>query len=115
MTDLIPAGVRGRYFGTRSGLMNAAAMVIGFGGASLVDQSKPRGLENWTYAWLLILAVVCGAIGTFSLSQQPEPEMEHKAERGLRELVMMPFRHHAFRTFSGTFMVWQIGLGVAAP
>ena len=115
MTDLIPAGVRGRYFSTRQMLMNGVGLVVGLGGASLVDWSKQSGAEAWAYAFLLVLAAGGGSLATFLLSKQPEPPLERKPVASLRELLLMPLRHTQFRAFAGTFVIFQVGLGIAAP
>jgi MFS family permease len=115
MTDLIPAEVRGRYFGTRMMLMNAVALVVGLGGASLVDWSKRSGLEAWAYALLLTLAAFGGGLASFLLTKQPEPSIQHPATCGARDLLLMPLRHVDFRKFAGTFVIFQFGLGLGAP
>ena len=115
MTDLIPAGVRGRYFGARQMLMNGVALVIGLGGASLVDWSKQSGAEAWAYALLLLLGALGGGLASFLLSKQPEPPMERQMSCGLRELITLPLRNAHFRGFARTFMVWQVGMGLGAP
>jgi MFS family permease len=115
MTDLIPAGVRGRYFGLRSALMNGVAMVVGLGGASLIDWGKVRGAEAWAYAFLLSLGALGGGLASFLLTKQPEPPMEREAPHNWRDLLLCPLRDHHFRRFASTFVIWQIGLGLGAP
>ena len=115
MTDLIPAEVRGRYFGTRMMLMNGVALVVGLGGASLVDWSKRSGLETWAYALLLTVAAFGGGLASFLLSKQPEPPVQRPATCGARDLLLMPLRHAHFRKFAGTFVIFQFGLGLGAP
>ena len=115
MTDLIPSEVRGRYFGTRMMLMNAVALVVGLGGASLVDWSKRSGLETWAYASLLSLAALGGGLASFLLTKQPEPPIQRPAACGARDLLLMPLRHQHFRKFAGTFVIFQFGLGLGAP
>ncbi len=105
MTDLIPPSVRGRYFGALGGLMGGVAMVVGYGGAWLVDRGKVAGMEAATYAGLLLLAAICGGAGSFVLSRQPEPPMVRGPRRSLHELLVMPMRHRVFRAFAGTFVL----------
>jgi MFS family permease len=115
MTDLIPPRVRGRYFGTRGALMSGAAMVTAYAGAWLVDRSRPAGYEAWAYAGLMGLAVLSGALGSYMLARQPEPPMSARARRRMIDLLRLPLHNRAFRGFAATFLLWQIGLGIAAP
>ena len=115
MTDLIPASVRGRYFGARGAMMSGAAMITGYGGAWLVDRGRAAGDEASVYAGLLVLAVVSGGLGSVLLSRQPEPAPSKGVRYGWRDLLLLPARHQRFRAWVGAFMVWQTGLGVAAP
>ncbi len=115
MTDLIPQGVRGRYFGARNMLMSVMALIVGLGGASLIDWSKRSNLEAWGYAFMLALAALGGGLASFLLSKQPEPAFNRQTTCSFRELIAMPIRHPRFRRFAGTFVIWQIGLGLGAP
>lgn len=115
MTDLIPPRVRGRYFGSRGTVISAVAMVAGYSGAWFVDQLKVGGHAEIAYASVLVIACITGLIATVLLARQPEPQMHRGPRRGMRELLMMPLRHARFRGFARTFIIWQIGLGVAAP
>jgi MFS family permease len=115
MTDLIPAGVRGRYFGARGAVTGCVAIILGFGGASLIDYAKGIGLENVAYAGLLLASAVAGGLGTLLLARQPEPAKEGGTTTCLSELCLMPLRHPRFRKFAGTFCLWSVGLGIGAP
>lgn len=115
MTDLIPARVRGRYFGFRGGMMGGAAMIAGYLGAWLIDRGRAAHVEPQTYAGLLVLAAACGGAGTFLLARQPEPRMLSVSRRSIGEILRMPLRHTRFRAFAGTWIIWQIGMGIAAP
>ncbi len=115
MTDLIPPSVRGRYFGARGSLMGFAAMVTGYSGATLIDRGEAGGWQDYAYIILLVVAAICGAVGSFLLTKQPEPPMTQNQRRSMRELLMMPLQHRTFRAFAGTFIIWQVGLGSAAP
>ncbi|HZG69420.1 MAG TPA: MFS transporter [Herpetosiphonaceae bacterium] len=115
MTDLIPSNVRGRYFGARGAVTGCVAIVLGCGGASLIDYAKSTGLEAPTYAGLLVFTVVAGGLGSWLLARQPEPPKERTTTICLSDLCLMPLRHPSFRKFVGTFSLWNIGLGLGAP
>ena len=115
MTDLIPAGVRGRYFGTRNAVMSGTAMVVGYSGAAFVDRAKAGGYEPWAYALILTAAALSGGLASSLLARQPEPPAEGKQPRSLFDLLVIPFRNRSFRAFVRTFVIWNIGLGVAVP
>ncbi len=115
MTDLIPAHVRGQYFGVRGAVMSGVAMVVGYGGAWLVDRSQPTGLETLAYAGVMVFAVVCGAASSLLLARQPEPPMVGVTRHSLRQLIALPVHNQQFRAFASTFLLWQIGMGIASP
>jgi MFS family permease len=115
MADLVPGTVRGRYFGTRGALVSATGMIVGYGGAWLIDRSTAVGLAAPAYASLLILAAACGGLGSLLLARQPEPAMQRSTSLCLSALLTMPLRNPRFRRFAGTFMLWQVALGVASP
>jgi MFS family permease len=115
MTDLIPSGVRGRYFGARGAVTGCVAIGLGYGGATLIDYAKSVGIEAQTYAGLLILSAVASGFGSWLLARQPEPPKQGSSTTCLTELCLMPLRHPRFRTFAGSFGVWSIGLGLGAP
>jgi MFS family permease len=115
MTDLIPPSVRGRYFGARGAFMGFAAMIAGYGGAALIDRGAAGGWEAYAYVALLVVGAICGALGSYLLTKQPEPSMSQHQQRTMRELLMTPLQHRRFRAFAGTFVIWQVGLGAAAP
>ncbi len=115
MTDLIPQGVRGRYFGARNMLMGGVALIVGLGGASLIDWSKRNSLEAWGYACMLMLAALGGGVASLLLSRQPEPALNRRTTCCFRELIAMHIRHPRFRHFAGTFVIWQVGVGLGAP
>ncbi len=115
MADLVPAAVRGRYFGTRGALVSATGMIVGYGGAWLIDRSEAVGLAAPAYASLLILAAACGSLGSILLARQPEPAMQRSTSLCLSALLSMPLHNPRFRRFASTFMLWQVALGVASP
>ncbi len=115
MADLVPATIRGRYFGTRGALVSATGMTIGYGGAWFVDRSDALGLATPAYASLLILAAACGGLGSILLARQPEPAMRRSTSLCFSALLRMPLRTPTFRRFTAIFMLWQVALGVASP
>lgn len=115
MADLVPPTVRGRYFGARGALMSATGMIVGYGGAWLVDRGAATGLAASAYALLLVLAAACGGVGSLILARQPEPPMQRSTTLCLSALLRLPLRNPRFRRFAGTFMLWQVALGVASP
>ncbi len=115
MADLVPATVRGRYFGIRGALMSATGMTVGYAGAWFIDRSEAVGAAAPAYAALLILAAACGGVGSILLARQPEPAMQANTSICLSALVRMPLQNPRFRRFAAVFIVWQVALGVGSP
>lgn len=108
MTDLVPAAVPGRYFGTRGALVSATGMIVGYGGAWLVDWSAAVGLAAPAYASLLILAAACGGLGSILLARQPEPAMRRSTSFCFSTLLRLPLHNPCVRRFARTVMRWPL-------
>jgi MFS family permease len=111
--DLVPAGIRGRYFSTRNfvygagglaGLLLVALLLVSLG-------SK----EGWLLVWLLVL--VAGLSYHWAFNHIPEREFAPAGERPRpcpcpRTTLLSDAN---FQAYGGTVLVWSISLYMAAP
>ena len=113
MAELVPARIRGRYFGRRTGACvlggAAAAAVAGL----LLDGARARGMVGPTLAGLQLLASLCGLHTVRLLRRQhdPAPTLSTRTIR-LADAVA-PFRDRRARGLLVYHLAWNgaVGLG----
>ncbi len=115
MADLVPIGLRGRYFGSRNlvcGLTSALATVAG---GWLLDRFAPAG-RPWGFATLFAIAVLAGWASIQFLRRVPEPPAGVEPSPGpfLRR-VRLPFADPNFRRFVRFSLLWNGAVQFAAP
>ncbi|HUS13708.1 MAG TPA: MFS transporter [Chloroflexia bacterium] len=115
MTDLIPPGLRGRFFGTRSTVLAVVGLGAIFGGGTLLDLARQAGHPDWGFLALATLAVAGAAVSTYFVSRQPEPPFTPALRTGFRALVQEPWRDRPFRAFITTMSIWGVGISLGGP
>jgi len=74
MGDLVPASVRGRFFGRRTVFLTLAGAVSSLAAGLLLDALSPRGWKGETLAGLAVVACLAGLVSIWLLRRQHEPE-----------------------------------------
>lgn len=115
MADLVPIGLRGRYFGSRNLLCGVASAVSTVAGGWLLDRFPGVG-PPWGFATLFALAVLAGWGSLHYLRRIPEPPVaaEPAAER-FADLVRQPFRDRNFWRLVRFSILWNGSVHFAAP
>ena len=126
MSDLVPAGSRGDYFGRRNMLAGVVTMLVPLPAGAFLDQAVKYGRFDARLGFAVLFGVACvAAIGSFVLIlRQPEPPMartEGKRENPLKSLAaplsdkgFVPFLLFSAlvvlgQTLAGQFfMAWQL-------
>jgi MFS family permease len=111
--DLVPAGIRGRYFSTRNFLYG----VGGLAGLLLVALvlASLGSKEGWLVVWLLVLAA--GLAYHWTYSRIPERDLSPAKERPrpcLSPRITL-LRDANFQAYGGTVLIWSTSLYMAAP
>jgi MFS family permease len=70
MADLVPARLRGAYFGRRTAWSTLSATVASLATGRLLDAARERGEEGTLLALLALLAVVAGAVCAWLMTLQ---------------------------------------------
>jgi MFS family permease len=75
MSDLVPASVRGRFFGRRTMFLTLAGAVSSLGAGLVLDALSPRGWKSEALAGLAAVACLAGLVSVWLLLRQQEPEL----------------------------------------
>jgi MFS family permease len=118
VADLVPEGMRARFFSSRNIAMGLAAMVVAALAGWLISETNTRlDSEVAGYQLVFLFAFATGMVSTYAFSRIREPEMaeadRHPHQRGdLRRAL----RHSpAFAGLVISALVWNFSLQLAAP
>ena len=73
MSDLVPASVRGRFFGRRTMFLTLAGAISSLGAGLVLDALSSRGLKGEALAGLAAVACLAGLVSVWLLLRQHEP------------------------------------------
>src|SRR5262245_21381310 len=73
MGDLVPASVRGRFFGRRTMFLTVAGATSSLGAGLILDALSPRGWKSEALAGLAAVACLAGLVSVWLLLRQHEP------------------------------------------
>ena len=110
MGDVVPEGVRGRYFGLRTGIVGIVGTAANLGAGWFLDTVN----APLSFQVVLGVSIVCAAIGIFVYFQQydpPSPPLHPTLGAVLRE----PLADMNFRKLLRFAVFWQFVVLLAAP
>lgn len=113
MSDLVPASLRGRYFGRRNFVCNAVGAVA----AVLAGQFVARigGAALWSFATVIVVAMLFRLVSAILLARQPELTPEKPGPGRLRDHFTVPFSNEAFRHYAQFGLAWGFAVHIASP
>lgn len=116
MGDLVPAEIRGRYFGLRNAVTALVGMGLLWGASRYLDHLKLlHGSLAWGFAVLFAVGTL-GAIGSnISLLVQPDPGETHRAPANPFLLFRHPLTDRRFVRIIGLLVLWTFVVGLVAP
>lgn len=115
MADLVPIGLRGRYFGSRNLVCGITSALATVSGGWLLDRFTSTG-RPWGFAALVAVAVVAGWTSVEFLRRVPEPTVPAEPSQGpFLRLVRLPFADPNFRRFVRFSLLWNSTVQFAAP
>ncbi|MCS7220455.1 MAG: MFS transporter [Anaerolineae bacterium] len=118
VADLVPRGMRGRYFGSRNMAMGLAALVVAPVAGQLIKAFNGwQGLPFLGYQVVFGLAFLFGILGTLSFLQISEPsrptlEIQKRQRGSLRQAIQTS---PGFLGFVISAFIWNLALQIAAP
>jgi len=114
MSDLVPQGRWGRYFGLRNAILGVVGMAVAFLGAKTLDAFRAAGQTGTGFGWLFAVAVACSSLAAVLLRLQPEPSLIRGTEP-LRSRLSAPLHNRQFRQLLAFTAFWYGTSGVASP
>lgn len=115
MADLVPIGVRGRYFGSRNVVCGVATALATIAAGWYLDRFAPGG-PPWDFATLFLLAVVAGWGSVAYLRKVPErPALPEPRSEPFLDLARRPFADPNFRRFVRFSILFNGAVHFAAP
>jgi MFS family permease len=114
MADLIPAKIRGRYFGFRSAVIAFVTVAATIVGGIVLDQFKLVGLEPVGFAIIIVAGCLFALAAVLLLNKLPDKpaqtiKTEVKWNHFLEPLSAKPFRH-----LLAVYFVWNFAIGISA-
>lgn len=92
ISDMVPARVRGRYFGIRNTILNALGTLVMYGGGVILDHD-PGGRG---FLLLYIIVWICIAANITVFFFYPEIPFERSAEKRFVPMLKKPLRDSSF-------------------
>jgi len=115
MGDLVPAQVRGRFFGRRTVFLTLAGATTSLAAGLVLDALSPRGWKAETLAGLAAVACLAGLASIWLLRRQHEPAPANtRAERGGWTALAACLRDRAARPFLWYQFAWHVAVGSVA-
>jgi MFS family permease len=115
MGDLLPASVRGRFFGRRTMFLTLAGATASLGAGLMLDALSPRGWKGETLAGLAAVATLAGLVSIWLLRRQhePAPVSTHTVE-GAWAAVAACLGDRAVRPFLWYQLAWHAAVACVA-
>ena len=117
LSELTPAGIRGRYFGLRDLLAGFCSMLIGYLSSLYVDYWKETGKEMFGFQSLFLFSTLLGYSTLVIITMIPEVSSEPK-KQGLRNFLrsfQIPFRDKPFVVWTAFRGCYSFAVGFAGP
>ena len=115
MGDLVPAPVRGRFFGRRTMLLTLAGATSSLGAGLVLDALSPRGWKGETLAGLAAVASLAGLVSIWLLRRQHEPPpATTSAEHGGWAALAACLGDRAARPFLWYQLAWHAAVASVA-
>jgi len=111
IADIVPARVRGTYFGVRNALLSTAGSVSLFVSGLVLDHYG----EDIGYAFIFVVCAIAAVINVFALMQYPNVEFEKSRESDIVKRLMLPFRDRAFFKTSMFIAIFLFFYGTVVP
>ncbi|MEO0179948.1 MAG: MFS transporter [candidate division WOR-3 bacterium] len=115
-TDLVPAEIRGRYFGKRSGLLSAVGLAGSLGAGLFLDHYRRANSEYQGYAILFVLAFALALVSLVLFFFHYEGKRPTAKGFGRASSALLrPFANKDYRVFLLYFVIWGFVNGLSSP
>ena len=114
MGELVPAALRGRYFGRRAAICALAATCFSLVAGLALDRGRSYGHAGAALSGLTLLACLAGAFTTFLLRRQHQPRGAEAPQAVPLHHALAPARDWRARRLFAFQLAWSAAGGVAA-
>lgn len=134
VSDLIPIGIRGRFFSRRNQILVFSGLVAGYALSYFTDMFEKgggalRGLvgrwtdpnsfftprnQAWWLAGIFVLAAILGFVGLAILARQPDRKRSLQEKMPLRRKFGEALRDRNFRLLLAFGVWWMLAIGVGS-
>lgn len=118
ISDLVPDGKRGSFFGTRNMLCGAAAILVTVVFGKVLDILGGQSYRGFPLGFGLTftMAVVFGMLSLRFLNRISEPQLEPvEKHHSFRENLAIPLKEPKFRAFLIFSFLWSFSVYFASP
>ncbi len=114
VADLIPARIRGRYFGFRSASVALSTVITFLLAGGTLDFFKSCGQQGFGFALLIAIAGISALLAAHMMYRLPEGRIAATAAAVGKQYFLEPLSSSDFKNLLAIFFVWNIGTGIAA-
>lgn len=117
VADIVPAGIRGRFFSHRNFAVNLPALLVVPLAGLLIQVGNRPGAPFAGYQIVFALAFVSGALATLSFAQIDDPLPPHQVSQRLSfgELGRIVGGAPGFLGLVGCTLIWNLGVQLTGP
>jgi MFS family permease len=120
MSSLVPAEIRGRFFGLRNSLLGVITIVVTLSGGYFLDwfpKHFPKLSKISSFEILFMVGLVFGFISLYFLRKQHDPgtTQERKKLSEILSLFRHPWQQGNFRRFLKFAFLWSFAVNFTSP
>lgn len=115
MAAIIPASIRGRYFGARNRLNGFVSISGNLAAGFAIDLFRHHGHEAGGYLVLQLIAVFAGLMAFWLIRKQPDPGAPAEAVPAIAKYLLQPLRDSNYRRIFAFHLYWVFACGIASP
>ncbi len=118
MSDIIPARIRGRFFGTRNMLCGAAGLLVMLVFGKFLDRLNSQFYQGIPigFGLIFISAVLFGIFSLHFLKKISEPRVKASTENmSFLENIALPLKESNFRKLLAFIFLWSFSVYFASP
>ena len=114
MADLVPASIRGAYYGRRNVYLGMTSLIAILIGSHVLTFAGQWGDRRIGYTICFGTAVASAFFSAWMLSRQHEPPLTPLVRWTWLQLWVEPLKNTRFRRYLLFMTIWQFSLGLAA-
>lgn len=114
MADLVPASLRGSYYGRRNAYLGLTSMITLLVGAKILHWSKQIAIPEAGYTMVFSIAIVSAVFGAFMMARQYEPNSPNVPPMSFRRLIDTVRSYPQMLIFIKFYCIWQFSLGLSS-